>query len=232
MTQGGCLCGICTTLLSGEPKFKALCYCKDCRRISGSPYSTNLVVAHEDYQLISGTPKQYSKPTDAGNTITSNFCGDCGITLWRETTGAPGMKLIKAGKAFKIAADEGILPRSNTYHNEYNRTPLATQALYQDVPFGRARVDPIIPPGPTALISSPTLPYNTYTTISDKEPLWFATPDIPLGHVPVDATITSGAPGLFSSPTSAYNTTISDVEPHYSAPNPEGRATSSIHDKA
>lgn len=68
---------------------QALCYCQDCRKISGSTYSTNLFVASDDFRVISGTPKQYSKLSDIGNTMTSNFCGDCGVTLWRESSGIP-----------------------------------------------------------------------------------------------------------------------------------------------
>jgi len=57
--------------------------------VSGSAYSTTLIVTDDSFKLVSGTPKQYSKPTDAGNTITSFFCADCGVTLWCETTGNP-----------------------------------------------------------------------------------------------------------------------------------------------
>ncbi|MCJ1466284.1 hypothetical protein MMC07_004903 [Pseudocyphellaria aurata] len=95
--EGGCLCGRCTTLLSGEPQFKALCYCKDCQKISGSTYSTNLFVATDAFRLISGTPKQYRKLADSGNTMTSHLCGDCGTTLWRESSGLQGLKIVKEG---------------------------------------------------------------------------------------------------------------------------------------
>lgn len=52
-------------------------------------FSTNLYARSDDFQLESGNPKQYSKITDAKNTITSYFCGDCGTTLWRESSGYP-----------------------------------------------------------------------------------------------------------------------------------------------
>lgn len=68
---------------------KALCHCADCRKISGSAYSTNLFVDVAALNLVAGSPKLYSKPTDAGNTITSYFCGDCGGTLWRQSSGYP-----------------------------------------------------------------------------------------------------------------------------------------------
>ena len=38
---------------------------------------------------MSGEPKQYSKGTDAGNTMVSYFCDGCGTTLWRVSSGYP-----------------------------------------------------------------------------------------------------------------------------------------------
>ncbi|MCJ1250609.1 hypothetical protein MMC30_007837 [Trapelia coarctata] len=60
-------------------------------------FSTNVFVKSDALKLESGSPKEYSKPTDAGNEITSYFCGDCGTTLWRESTGFPGIKILKEG---------------------------------------------------------------------------------------------------------------------------------------
>ena len=52
-------------------------------------FSTNLFVDAGALRLESGDPKRFGKKTDAGNVIVSFFCGDCGTTLWRETTGIP-----------------------------------------------------------------------------------------------------------------------------------------------
>ncbi|MCJ1322953.1 hypothetical protein MMC15_008303 [Xylographa vitiligo] len=60
-------------------------------------FSTNLLVLNEALSLVSGSPKQYGKLTDAGNIFTSYFCGDCGTTMWRESSGAPGIKFLKEG---------------------------------------------------------------------------------------------------------------------------------------
>ena len=47
--------------------------------------------------MTKGTPKQFAKTADSGNTITSFFCGDCGCTLWRETETYGNTKIIKVG---------------------------------------------------------------------------------------------------------------------------------------
>ncbi|KAI8963246.1 Mss4-like protein [Daldinia sp. FL1419] len=81
--EGGCLCGNVRISTEGEPIARMLCHCLDCHKISGSAFSTNVVVPTAGFKVISGTPKTYSKVGDSGQEITSNFCGDCGSTLWR-----------------------------------------------------------------------------------------------------------------------------------------------------
>lgn len=81
---------ICTTL-------KALCHCLDCRKITGSAFSTNIIVDAEGFKVTKGTPKTFAKTADSGKTVTSYFCGDCGTTLWRETETYGNTKIIKAG---------------------------------------------------------------------------------------------------------------------------------------
>ncbi|KAI4139103.1 MAG: hypothetical protein LQ341_004355, partial [Variospora aurantia] len=60
-------------------------------------FSTNIFAPTADLSLVSGAPKTMSKRTDKGNTITSYFCGECGTTLWRESDGIEGIKIVKAG---------------------------------------------------------------------------------------------------------------------------------------
>jgi hypothetical protein len=52
---------------------QALCHCLDCRKISGSTYSTNAVFKEDGFKLVSGTPKEHSVTSDANRTITSYF---------------------------------------------------------------------------------------------------------------------------------------------------------------
>lgn len=76
---------------------QALCHCLDCHKITGSAFSTNVIVAEDGFSVIKGTPKQFGKKADSGKTITSFFCGDCGSTLWRESDTYAGTKIIKYG---------------------------------------------------------------------------------------------------------------------------------------
>ncbi|CAG8960058.1 hypothetical protein HYFRA_00010536 [Hymenoscyphus fraxineus] len=89
MASGSCMCGKNTIFLEGEPILKALCHCNDCRKIGGSMYSTNLLVPKDALKADTSKLNQFTKVSDDGFTITSYFCGDCGSTLYRQSTGFP-----------------------------------------------------------------------------------------------------------------------------------------------
>lgn len=88
---------------------QALCHCLDCRKITGSTYSTNLVVPNTTFTLTKGSPKEYHhKATDSGNTITLSFCGTCGTTLWSRSSTYGETTVLKAG-----VLDHESTPKAN-----------------------------------------------------------------------------------------------------------------------
>ncbi|KAI0548213.1 Mss4-like protein [Xylaria curta] len=97
MPEGGCFCGKVRYSVEGEPVGKLLCHCYDCRKITGSTFSTNLLFTGPSFKLVSGTPKTIAKTADSGREIVSHFCGDCGSTLWRDGASFGDSKIIKAG---------------------------------------------------------------------------------------------------------------------------------------
>ncbi|KAF2643596.1 hypothetical protein P280DRAFT_505689 [Massarina eburnea CBS 473.64] len=94
---GGCFCGGLRYTVEGAPIKKAICHCADCRKITGSTYSTNAIYKADGFKLTKGTPKEHSGKADSGNVITSHFCPDCGVTLWRDGAGLPGLLILKVG---------------------------------------------------------------------------------------------------------------------------------------
>ncbi|RYP43426.1 hypothetical protein DL768_009941 [Monosporascus sp. mg162] len=110
MPEGSCFCGKVRIAYEGEPTGKAICHCLDCRKISGSTHSTNIVVPGSRFKVISGAPKTISKTADTGRQITSNFCGDCGSTLFREGEAFGDDKVIKVGIMDDINALEDAKP--------------------------------------------------------------------------------------------------------------------------
>ena len=94
---GGCLCGAIRYEVSGEPVRAAHCHCDDCRRATGASFATNVFFKEEDIKIVQGSPKQFSHTADSGNTMTTEFCGDCGSQLFGLGSGSPGIKHVKAG---------------------------------------------------------------------------------------------------------------------------------------
>ncbi|EDP55662.1 DUF636 domain protein [Aspergillus fumigatus A1163] len=76
---GGCFCGNVRIEYSGQPMTSGLCHCRDCRKLTGSLYSYNLVVKRTDLK-ITGSPKELPKIADSGRHIKNYFCGDCGVS--------------------------------------------------------------------------------------------------------------------------------------------------------
>lgn len=97
MPSGSCFCGEVHISYSGQPILKATCHCLDCQKISGSTFSTNILVPEDGFKIVKGAPKTISKVADSGKTITGYFCPGCGTTLFRDGESFPGMKVIKAG---------------------------------------------------------------------------------------------------------------------------------------
>ncbi|KAF2966771.1 hypothetical protein GQX73_g6787 [Xylaria multiplex] len=117
MPEGGCFCGKVRYSIEGEPLAKALCHCLDCRKITGSTYSTNVIVGGSGFKLLSGTPKSIGKTADSGKDIVSHFCGDCGSTLWRDGASFGDGKVIKAGTLDDINALDDALPITELFTN-------------------------------------------------------------------------------------------------------------------
>ena len=97
---------------------QALCHCADCRKTSGGNYSNNIIVPGENFKLVSGTPKRFSKTADSGKTITSHFCPDCGTTLFRDGETFKEAKVIKAGVLDDVNVVNNTKPMAELYAPE------------------------------------------------------------------------------------------------------------------
>ncbi|KAK4540369.1 hypothetical protein LTR36_009226 [Oleoguttula mirabilis] len=118
MPDGGCFCGKTRIKYTGDVQATALCHCLDCRKITGSTYSTNIIVPGDGFEVTSGSPKTYAKKADTGNTITSHFCGDCGSTLWRDGETFGPNKVIKVGVMDDVNAFASAKPGIELYAPE------------------------------------------------------------------------------------------------------------------
>ncbi|KNG49767.1 glutathione-dependent formaldehyde-activating [Stemphylium lycopersici] len=114
MPAGGCICGNVRYEVTGEAEGNILCHCLDCRKITGSTYSSNQIYPDNAFKVTQGTPKQHKKKGDTGNEVISNFCGDCGSTMWREGASFAGKRVVKASSAVGTLDDTSILDNFKT----------------------------------------------------------------------------------------------------------------------
>ncbi|KAI9170728.1 hypothetical protein HJFPF1_00198 [Paramyrothecium foliicola] len=131
--EGSCLCGAVRINSTGEPKARVLCHCLDCRKITGSLFSTNVLMPGDGFSVVQGTPKEFAMTADSGKTITSYFCGDCGCTLWRQTESYGDAKIVKAGTLDTPDALDSIAkPASELFtKNRISWLPTVTTEMHE-----------------------------------------------------------------------------------------------------
>ena len=88
-----------------------LCHCFDCQRRSGSPFG-EVAYYPADSVAISGEAREYTRPTEEGNTFTSGFCPSCGSTVYARASKYLGIIGITVG----TLTDSGApLPARSVY---------------------------------------------------------------------------------------------------------------------
>eukprot|EP01111_Echinosteliopsis_oligospora_P009759 TRINITY_DN2922_c0_g1_i1.p1 TRINITY_DN2922_c0_g1~~TRINITY_DN2922_c0_g1_i1.p1 ORF type:complete len:138 (-),score=13.58 TRINITY_DN2922_c0_g1_i1:200-613(-) len=95
--NGACLCGKIKYTIKKAPEISIVCCCTDCQRQSASAYSTNLKIPASDFEITQGTVKGYAHKADSGNTLTSNFCGDCGSPIYNKNEADKDNVVVKMG---------------------------------------------------------------------------------------------------------------------------------------
>ncbi len=95
--SGGCLCGKIRYRIPGGAKPATYCHCSDCRKTTGSAFNIGVRVEANSLTVVSGQVKAYARIADSGNTITREFCSDCGSPLFTKMDVYPQFVWIKAG---------------------------------------------------------------------------------------------------------------------------------------
>ena len=81
---GSCLCSEVGFSIVGEAVAQLLCFCSDCRKISGADAYAAYVVPRAALTLKAGTPTSYTVTAASGRLNKRNFCGTCGSRLWAD----------------------------------------------------------------------------------------------------------------------------------------------------
>lgn len=92
---GGCLCGQVRYRITSSPAAARLCWCRDCQRIASNG-TANVIFAADSIECT-GKLATHSSQANSGNTVTRHFCPNCGSHLFADSTGRPGMTVVRIG---------------------------------------------------------------------------------------------------------------------------------------
>lgn len=96
--EGGCACGAIRYKLTASPLIVHACHCRDCQRLTGSAFVTNVWIERKFVEARGAAPKSFRLAGGSGRHHDVFFCETCGTYLWSRYHIAPGDSLfVRAG---------------------------------------------------------------------------------------------------------------------------------------
>jgi hypothetical protein len=96
--DGHCVCGSITYTCDSDPKFTAVCHCRNCQRQTGAGVSLVVGVADEDLKIEGDSLKTVvTQGEEHGTNTNRSFCSQCGSPIVSRIDAMPGLAFIKAG---------------------------------------------------------------------------------------------------------------------------------------
>jgi hypothetical protein len=103
MLEGSCLCGSVRYEISGKLSPAVYCHCTQCRKASGSSFTTNASVARSDFTFVSGEALVGEFESSPGQFRC--FCTRCGSPLVKRNEAKPEELRVRLGT---LDSDPGI----------------------------------------------------------------------------------------------------------------------------
>ena len=94
---GGCQCGNIQYRYLGHPTAIYICHCRECQKQSSSAFGISVIVLRQYFELVTGTPDSWVKPTDCEKKLECLFCPKCGSRLWHQYYNESETVSIKGG---------------------------------------------------------------------------------------------------------------------------------------
>ncbi|HEX2930672.1 MAG TPA: GFA family protein, partial [Candidatus Binatia bacterium] len=88
--EGGCACGALRYKVTAGPLIVHACHCRDCQRLTGSAFVTNIWIEKKFVETIKGSAKSFKLHGGSGKPHEVFFCERCGTYLWSKYYAAPG----------------------------------------------------------------------------------------------------------------------------------------------
>ncbi len=79
---GGCRCGALRYRTIGQPKTAVVCHCRYCQARTGSAFGVGVFFPSQAVELTQGVPKPYAFETESGRSFVTQFCPDCGSSIF------------------------------------------------------------------------------------------------------------------------------------------------------
>lgn len=120
MRVATCRCGSLKAECTGEPVLMSVCHCVECKRRTGSAFSTQARFAAENVNVM-GEFRTFVRTADSERTLTYQFCPNCGSTIAYQIDMMPGVVAIPLG-----AFGEEVLPAPAYSAYERRKHPWAS----------------------------------------------------------------------------------------------------------
>lgn len=95
--DGGCQCGAVRYRCSASPFVCYTCHCLACQRITASAFATCIQVPAEALEVVSGSPGEFTRTADSGNSLTTSICKVCGSALFVANSARPRIRTLYVG---------------------------------------------------------------------------------------------------------------------------------------
>jgi len=79
--EGSCQCGQVTYKLKEPPKIVLACHCKECQKLSTSPFSVTAIIESNAIEFY-GELNEWSRVAESGNANNAKFCPECGNRIY------------------------------------------------------------------------------------------------------------------------------------------------------
>ncbi len=113
---GTCQCGQVKVTLHTPPLKVLACHCKECQKLSSSPYSVTALFNETDIQ-IEGQLSTWSRVAESGNDNIANFCPGCGTRIYHINPEQPHFIKLKL-KPIEIENTSIFKPQAHVWVKE------------------------------------------------------------------------------------------------------------------
>ena len=114
--QAKCQCGKTGYTLHSKPMVVYACHCKECQRLSTSPFSVTAFVNSNDVEFF-GEMLEWNRPADSGNRNHAKFCASCGNRIYHFNPKVPERRALKL-KPVDMVDDSIFQPQAHVWVSE------------------------------------------------------------------------------------------------------------------